>query len=151
MQQVIRLAIFHVLNHKDFRKVISLYIKIIHRFQVCRQTLWEKAVFGEKWAVLNKCTSVTLYVSNHKTRDTSNISKYSLLQSWNRFINAPNPWKNQTTTTDLWEKREKGMKCSSCQLESYRMTQVRWLGREDSPNKNIITQQQHTNQAKERS
>ena len=69
-----------------------------------------KSRFGEKWAFLNQCTSVTLYVSNHKIRDASNISKYRLLQRWNRFINAPNQWKYQTrtATTDLWEKRGKG-------------------------------------------
>ena len=142
------------LTIKDSSK-LSLYIKIIHRFQVYRQTLWEKSRFGEKWAFLNQCTSVTLYVSNHKIRDASNISKYRLLQRWNRFINAPNPWKYQTrtATTDLWEKRGKGIKCSSCQLESYRMMQVRFGGweQEDSPNKNLITQQQHNNRAKERS
>ena len=119
MQQVILSATSHVF------KLITLYIKIIHRFQVYRQTLWEKAVLEKNelsW------TSVTLYVSSHKIRDASNISKYRLLQRWNRFIHAFNPWKYQrrTATTDMWEKREKGIKCSSCQLESYRMTQVRW-------------------------
>ena len=32
------------LTIKDLSKLISLYIKIIHRFQVYRPTLWEKAI-----------------------------------------------------------------------------------------------------------
>ena len=80
---------------KDLRKLISLYIKIIQDFRCIGKI---------------KCASVTLYLSNHKIRDAYNISKYRLLQRWNRFINAPNPWKYQTrtATTDLLEKRGEG-------------------------------------------
>ena len=87
MQQVIISATSHVLTIKDLSKLMSLYIKIVNRFQVYRSNVVRKSRFREKWAFLNQCTSVTLYVSIHKIRDASNISKYRLLQTWNRFNN----------------------------------------------------------------
>ena len=79
IQQVTISATSHVLTIKDLI-LISLYIKNIHRFQVYRPNFVRKIRFGEKRALLNQCTSVTLYVSIHKIRNASNISKYRLLQ-----------------------------------------------------------------------
>jgi len=42
-------------------------MKIIHRFQVYRSNFVRKSGFGEKWAFLNQCTSVTLYISIQKS------------------------------------------------------------------------------------
>ena len=126
MQQVIISATSHVVTIKDLTKSISLYIKIIHIFQVYRSNVVRKSRFGEKWAFFNQCTSVTLYVSIHKIRYASNISKYRLRQRWNRFNNW-NAHQKILAYSSLWSGERKFL------IPKYCETRYAWGGGGGTP------------------
>ena len=140
------------LTIKDLSKLISLYVKIIHRFQVYRQTLWEKAILKKNelsWTSV-PASPCTFQTAKSEMRPTfQNIDCFKD-ETGSLMLPTHENIKQEQQQQICGRKRGRGR---SAWVANWNLTGWHRSGgweQEDSPNKNIITQQ-HNNQPKERS